>query len=137
MFTIKNTYWSFAWKLTREMTFLLISNCGPPHTPGPFLEADSWTALLPQTSPHPTGAGEYSYVHLVCIHPKPCSKKGENYRQLDPRSERSYEGLRDRYSYKVVDTLYEVLLRLTVPALGFCRSSPDKEVIIAAEEGIL
>lgn len=76
-------------------------------------------------------------THLLCIPPKPCSKKGQKLHATDSQMGKGLWTPGYNYWYKVITTLYEELLWLTVPALGFCPSSLHKVVITAAEEGIL
>lgn len=102
-----------------------------------ILEGTLLPSLCPPSCPHSAGARCNNYIHLICIHPKPCSKKGEKLQATGNQIRKILWIATDNYSYKVTDSLYEVLLRLTVTAWGFCRSSLDKVVIIAAEEGLL
>lgn len=87
--TIK-TYQSSAWWVSREMTLSIYFQL--------WATMHAWAVLRrrvlestppPLPSPYSAGAGCNNYSHLMCIHPKPCSTKGEKLQQLAIRLGRS------------------------------------------------
>ena len=93
-------------------------------------------SLPPPPSPVQQERRCNNYVHLVCICPKPCSKKGESTGNWRPERRGLGNTGGTTTDRRWLTAFYEGLLRGTVPALGFCWSSPDQVVITAAEEGI-
>lgn len=131
---LRKTYQRSAWRVSREMTFSIYFQLWATWSlPERRILEGTLLPSLPPSCPHSAGARCNNYIHLICIHPKPCSKKGEKLQATGNQIRKILWIATDNYSSKVTDNLYEVLLRLTVPALGFCRSSLDKVVIIVAE----
>lgn len=64
-----------------------------------------FAALPPTSCPHSAGARCNTYIHLICIHPKPCSKKGEKLQATGNQIRKILWIATDSYSYKVTDSL--------------------------------
>lgn len=64
-----------------------------------------FAALPPTSCPHSAGARCNTYIHLICIHPKPCSKKGEKLQATGNQIRKILWIATDNYSYKVTDSL--------------------------------
>lgn len=139
---LRRTYQSSAWRGSREVTFSIYFQLwATMHTWSLPWRNEPEGTLLSQPLPNSAGARSSNYSHLSTFIQSHALRRG---RKLQATGDQIRKTLwmnewipTDNYWYRVIDTLYQVLLRLTVPALGFCWSSLDKVVTVAAEEGIL